>query len=45
MLEHEIVTEEEVDVETLDDRLMAERSEANAICIWEMVFWAWARKQ
>jgi ubiquinone/menaquinone biosynthesis C-methylase UbiE len=45
MLEHEIVTEKEADVETLDDRLMAERREANAICIWEMVFWAWARKQ
>ncbi len=45
LLEHEIVTEVEADVETLDGRLMAERSEANAICIWEMVFWASARKQ
>ena len=44
LLEHEILTEKEADVETLDDRLLAERIEANAICIWEMVFWVWARK-
>lgn len=45
LLQHGIVTEAEADVETLDDRLMAERREANATCIWEMVFWAWARKR
>ncbi|MFC4309957.1 class I SAM-dependent methyltransferase [Steroidobacter flavus] len=39
-----IVTEAEVDVETLDDRLTAERKAANATCLWEMVFCAWARK-
>lgn|GEM_PF-5473331 len=44
LLEHGILTEKEADVETLDDRLLAERIKANAICIWEMVFWAWARK-
>jgi SAM-dependent methyltransferase len=45
LLEHGIVTEGEVDVDTLDDRLTAERRAANATCLWEMVFCAWARKQ
>lgn len=45
LLQHGIVTEAEADIETLDDRLMTERREANATCVWEMVFWAWARKQ
>lgn len=40
-----IATETEADVETLDDRLMAERRERHATCLWEMVFCAWARKQ
>lgn len=39
-----ITTESEVDVETLDERLAAERTERNATCLWEMVFCAWARK-
>lgn len=39
-----VVTEPEVDVETLDDRLTAERRAANATCLWEMVFCAWGRK-
>jgi SAM-dependent methyltransferase len=45
LLQHGIATEADVDVETLDDRLAAERREAAATCIWEMVFCAWARKQ
>lgn len=45
LLQLGIVTEAEVDVETLDDRLTAERKAANATCLWEMVFCAWARKQ
>jgi SAM-dependent methyltransferase len=45
LLQHGIVTEAEADTETLDDRLMAERREANATCVWEIVFWAWARKE
>jgi SAM-dependent methyltransferase len=45
LLQHGIVTEAEVNVETLDERLTAERREANATCLWEMVFCAWARKQ
>jgi SAM-dependent methyltransferase len=40
-----VATEAEVDVETLDDRLTAERKATNATCLWEMVFCAWARKQ
>lgn len=39
-----IATEAEVDVETLDARLAAERREKDATCLWEMVFCAWARK-
>ena len=45
LLRHGIATEADVDVETLDDRLAAERREAAATCLWEMVFCAWARKQ
>jgi SAM-dependent methyltransferase len=45
LLEHGITTAAEVNVETLDDRLAAERREAGATCLWEMVFCAWARKQ
>lgn len=45
LLQLGIVAEAEVDVETLDDRLTAERRSANATCLWEMVFCAWARKQ
>jgi hypothetical protein len=45
LLQHGIATETDVDVETLDDRLAAERREAGATCLWEMVFCAWARKQ
>ena len=45
LLKHGIATEADVDVETLDDRLAAERREAGATCLWEMVFCAWARKQ
>lgn len=45
LLQHGIVTEADVDVETLDDRLAAERKAARATCLWEMVFCACARKQ
>jgi hypothetical protein len=34
----------EIDVETLDERLAEERRAANGICVWELVFCAWARK-
>lgn len=39
-----VATAEEVDVDTLDDRLIAERQHTNGTCILEMVFGAWARK-
>lgn len=41
LIQHGIATEADVDVETLDDRLAAERREAGATCLWEMVFCAW----
>ncbi len=45
LLQHGVVTEAEADVETLDERLTAERKDAAATCVWEMVFCAWARKR
>lgn len=39
-----VATEAEIDVDTLDDRLDAERSQAQATYIGELVFGAWARK-
>jgi ubiquinone/menaquinone biosynthesis C-methylase UbiE len=44
LLQHRIVTAEEVDVDTLDDRLQRERLATGATVLWEMVFCAWARK-
>jgi hypothetical protein len=35
---------EDLGVDTLDERLAAERREANGTCLWEMVFGVWARK-
>jgi hypothetical protein len=40
-----VTTEREADVETLDDRLAAERKAADATCVWEMVFCGWGRKR
>lgn len=39
-----VATEAEIDVDTLDDRLTAERLAANATYVSDMVFGAWARK-
>ena len=44
IMQHAAATEAEVDVETLDKRLVEERVNANATYIGEMVFGAWARK-
>jgi SAM-dependent methyltransferase len=44
LLQHGITTEAAVNVETLDDRLTAERRQSAATCLWEMIFCAWARK-
>lgn len=45
LIQHGVLTEADVEVETLDDRLTAERTAAAATCLWEMVFCAWARKR
>lgn len=39
-----VATAEEIAVDTLDERLIAERVQAGATCVWELVFCAWARK-
>ena len=39
-----VATAEELDVDTLDERLLAERTAANATYIGDMVFGAWAHK-
>jgi ubiquinone/menaquinone biosynthesis C-methylase UbiE len=39
-----VASEEELDVDTLDQRLVEERRKANATYVGEMVFGAWARK-
>lgn len=39
-----VATADEVDVDTLDQRLAEERLRAKATCVWELVFGAWARK-
>lgn len=44
IVQHGVATEEEVDVDTLDQRLIEERAKANATYIGDMVFGAWARK-
>lgn len=44
LLDLGVATEADIDVETLDDRLTAERKSAAATCLWEMVFCAWGRK-
>lgn len=38
-----VATANEIGVDTLDMRLIAERRETNGTCVWEMVFGAWAR--
>ena len=44
IVQHGVATEEEVDVDTLDQRLIEEREKANAAYVGDMVFSAWARK-
>lgn len=39
-----VATADELDADTLDERLATERRQANGTCIWEMVFGGWARK-
>jgi ubiquinone/menaquinone biosynthesis C-methylase UbiE len=44
IIERGVATEQELDVEALDQRLLEERQRANATFIGDMVFGAWARK-
>jgi hypothetical protein len=39
-----VATAEELDIDTLDRRLVEEREKANATYVGDMVFSAWARK-
>jgi hypothetical protein len=39
-----VASEEEINVDTLDQRLLEERQKANATYVGDMVFGAWARK-
>jgi 2-polyprenyl-3-methyl-5-hydroxy-6-metoxy-1,4-benzoquinol methylase len=39
-----VATADEMAIDSLEQRLEAERRAANGTCIWEMVFGAWARK-
>lgn len=39
-----VVAAEAMAIDTLDERLAAERRDTNGTCIWDMVFGAWARK-
>ncbi len=45
IVERGVASEEEVDVETLEQRLSAERLAANSTYVSDMVFGAWARKR
>jgi len=44
ILAHGVATEQDIDVETLEQRLAAERAAVQATYISDMVFGAWARK-
>ncbi len=39
-----VATEQEVDIDTLDQRMVDERVKADTTSVWELVFGAWARK-
>ncbi|WP_437734392.1 methyltransferase domain-containing protein [Sorangium sp. So ce1335] len=45
IVERGVATEAELDVETLEDRLVAERTKANATYIGDVVFCAWGRRR
>ncbi|WP_437807237.1 class I SAM-dependent methyltransferase [Sorangium sp. So ce1078] len=44
ILQRGVATEAEIDIDTLEERLMDERAKANATFVSDMVFGAWARK-
>jgi hypothetical protein len=39
-----VATEHEIDIDTLDRRMVEERVKADTTSVWELVFGAWARK-
>ncbi len=41
---HGVATEHEIDLESLEQRLTAERISANTTAVWELIFGVWARK-
>ena len=43
ILEHGVATEAEIDIDTLDERLLAESTASNATYVGDMAFGAWAR--
>ncbi|MGK9170580.1 methyltransferase domain-containing protein [Inquilinus limosus] len=45
IVQHGVATEEEVDIETLDSRLDAERLSTGATYVGDVMFGAWARKR
>jgi ubiquinone/menaquinone biosynthesis C-methylase UbiE len=44
IIEHEVANVAEIDIETLEQRLSAERMAANSIFVSDMAFGAWARR-
>jgi SAM-dependent methyltransferase len=44
IIKTDVATEEEIDLDTLEQRLFDERAKANSIYVSDMVFTAWARK-
>ena len=44
IVQHGVATAQEIDADTIDQRLVEERAKANATYIGDMVFGAWARR-
>lgn len=44
IITHGVVGEEEIDIETLGERLTEERTNANTTFVWELIFGAWGQK-
>jgi hypothetical protein len=41
---HGVVTEQEIEVDAIDQRMVDERVKADTTFVWGLVFGAWARK-
>jgi hypothetical protein len=44
IIRHNVASETEIDIDTLQQRLTAERTRANSTYVSDMVFSGWARK-